>query len=1539
MKYGKMRIKSRGLGFLLGMAVAGAFLLAACQNINDPLPKGGGGYGRVSVVAELETARTVLPDTDMEINFDQKQYLFYKDAVSPTTNLEDYTLDADGYFILPATPNTGTLGANGYIVVVNAFSVPIRSKDNPDGIDPNDPAMIAAYRVAKGQSVLFKVGSGLAPTVINVPLYPTNDGEGFFKYDFDIDPELTGLEMVVYLESYSSAGLTPIAFPPLDQKALNPTLPDNRSPADGWKLPAGSYLFSFRIYTTSAPYQYWGVSEAVHIGRDLTTTFPERLSVIKATDMVEIGLDDAVRILKDGIFSWVDIPGLLPFRREADTTVMSAAAAAEGDFAGTVTLYFVASRLGTNLTTFPLTPRAGWTAGSLTFPDLVSVQNRTTFTYTKGGQTRKFDVVLQPVAMYNIKFHNDLQNTSTGSLEFPIGSLYVAGPTATNVQANSAVDLYQYSRNFNASSTADLFDVNDYDSRFKGTFIRYGFVGSTFAFRVPANTDLTFDDLLVADGLYTTNADGTGANRVEGAGTTDGTGSVFYYRFTPTSTEYRIGIHTHRASQIAFALTGLQAAIPKWIDYDTPVGDPLSVIKEAIPVAGANPTTYDLYYVHSRLGPFGTVQGFPMSASKMETVADSGRGWSLVEGSWNVDGTKIVDTAKVRFTTTTRNYSSNYTIRLNPVAEFVFEPGDDKVLSQTEAAKTGATVDRDITLAGAIFDDPAAVTLTGTTGDPLQYTGTTTGFDTSDSPFTAMITLNNDATPVYPTTQITAGGALVVIEAGGEDLELTPIAPATTNPTANNVLTQSAEYVYTLRGGATDPQIKSQVYKIKFYKSDIEQRDDARDVIARLPHQNWLDATNDTPRLVTVAQVKKTPLDVDDTGDPTKATRRSDIHYVDQAKGLPVFSRAPMPTDGTEKAFPNTDNPTWEIGKYKFTLGAKGTPAGEYARGIIDYKPIGGLFLNDRAAADDDKIFYTIRTVPVIEYSVRFSTSASPTTYLISIDNGVGTPETTWNGNGYPIPPVSTVTMVGERIGWTYFGAATADNAGTARVNIAASGVFTLAKETDGIVLKELPWNIPTPPTPVPNAVSLSALNSDRYVITVYPTVNIQRASAAQTIKGIKFDDTPFVVLPNGSRPTFTVDPVVPVSPNIDVYFYGAVPTFTLSSELKRWSKATAEPAIYDGQWDDPVKTGTAPAPENYAIWFRAIGQDKTYLLDDWNTIRFNQSVQFIAVPGQAGVEKSRTIGLMAGNLNIKVGSVPDNKIIEMLAVDKRVRSTTLTGDTVVESDENAFTVDDGTGPKNSVYNPLTKKYSATITGTRSQEYVIAWYPKIDFQREAFVTGFSSVDGDSGIPGAATSGIKAFVTDSRLTNYTTQPAYTVDTNGAADGAEQKLYYRRYGALGPTTGTNFAIATPRGWTRNGSLTPGATDNDVTPISFTTNLQGVEMPAGSLVPFEIKLKMIPAAEFEVVLAYGLPTFPGGSLTVGIKNEANGVNKTLISNGGFVAVPLTAEGGAATLISPSEIGVWTKIVDKTSNPEIIIADVKNSYSFTNPTSLISG
>ena len=372
MKNGKMKNKSWNFRFLLGLAVAGALLLASCQNIFDTPAPQGDGYGRVSVDFRGGTEKTVFPDKPVDggggVVFD---YTFKQN----NEEIKNVSIDG-GLYVLPVGEN--------YSLEITAY-------------EDNTKLKI----IATGVSETFKVKHAEV-TYVTVNLYPAlNDDAG--KFIYTVTYPSTSVTVVYTLEDADGIIIDlgpPVTTTPGDKQ-------DTNAPA-GKALNPGSYLFTVRAYDSN---KYFGVTEVIQIAPYLDTNYT---LAIATTDLLAVTDPDELKnILRDGIVSWV---------KAVDFDALASYAMADDPASDTITLYYIEDNLASN-TVFPLPDSAmggGWsqsgvnstitiTPGSV---DTIILQN------TVAPSTIRYNLVMKPVAEFRVTFNNNAPGGS--SITFPL---------------------------------------------------------------------------------------------------------------------------------------------------------------------------------------------------------------------------------------------------------------------------------------------------------------------------------------------------------------------------------------------------------------------------------------------------------------------------------------------------------------------------------------------------------------------------------------------------------------------------------------------------------------------------------------------------------------------------------------------------------------------------------------------------------------------------------------------------------------------------------------------------------------------------------------------------------------------------------------------------------------------------------------------------------------------------------------------------------------------------------------------------------------
>jgi len=237
-------MKNRKYNVLLGIAVAGAMLLAACgDTFNMPKqPSVEAGYGRISINV-TGGARTALPTVG---EYDKYVYTFTKKGAE------------EGTVLAPDSLGVFTVELGVYTVTVDAYI--------GNGEDPEEYT-----RVATGVSDEFEVKAGVNQPV-NVGLDSVAvSGTGSFTYTVNYPATATA---VVILRKYLAEEDVLLEAEPTDEDGVA-TLTETLAALD-----VGSYLLTINVTDGDT---YAGIVEAVHIYPDTETEFTK---VFEAVDLI-----------------------------------------------------------------------------------------------------------------------------------------------------------------------------------------------------------------------------------------------------------------------------------------------------------------------------------------------------------------------------------------------------------------------------------------------------------------------------------------------------------------------------------------------------------------------------------------------------------------------------------------------------------------------------------------------------------------------------------------------------------------------------------------------------------------------------------------------------------------------------------------------------------------------------------------------------------------------------------------------------------------------------------------------------------------------------------------------------------------------------------------------------------------------------------------------------------------------------------------------------------------------------------------------------
>jgi len=390
MKNVKLNIKSRNVKFLLGLAAAGALLLASCQNIFDPPAEKEVGYGMVSIDVGAGAERTITPDVSTWTTLfpeTNRNYIFKQDGEALNPQPVKQTVSGTDYYILKA----GT----GYTIQVEAYDSAVTS-----------PSKVLR---ATGESDSFDVTANVLNEV-KVKLHPNSDSDvnGTFGYNIT---NTSSLGVTYSLEKLAADGtLAPVSFTISYGSAQTVT------------LAPGSYVLTVKLYNNSTN-QYGGFSEVIQIYPGLTTTLPALTfdaSYISNNMATIASKADAVRVLKEGIKTWVtgasDVLALEPY-------FVNETVANDGTVTtpNKVTLYYFGNKIPSS-NVFPLTLNGGWaeSAGTLwATAGLVDKVSEKTITLKHAGTSpfagddHLYTLVLVPVVKYNVTYNANTASTNS----------------------------------------------------------------------------------------------------------------------------------------------------------------------------------------------------------------------------------------------------------------------------------------------------------------------------------------------------------------------------------------------------------------------------------------------------------------------------------------------------------------------------------------------------------------------------------------------------------------------------------------------------------------------------------------------------------------------------------------------------------------------------------------------------------------------------------------------------------------------------------------------------------------------------------------------------------------------------------------------------------------------------------------------------------------------------------------------------------------------------------------------------------------------
>jgi hypothetical protein len=373
MKIEKLHAKSRVLQVLLGMAVAGALLFAACQNIFD-MPgqtQKDDGYGTV-VVNLGDEARTLYPDLNQFLTAGGGKIIF---------TFISKELDLKQEF------DTSQTGANlSFRLPEGRYELGVKAYTSANVGNISNVSATGKYRSADG-TFLIEAGKEV---YINVNLeavqeetlegtltvriiLPASGAEGTFKLTQYSGPDpdddyILGVTDFSVFASYDTSTTTTPAFILSGNGLYISEL-----------LPVGTYVLTGKITTTDA--KYGGFSEAIHIAAYAETKFERDFRDTASLTGVLAKItkpEEAYALLRDDIEDWITSGAL------AAVGGIDKGNAGNSYNNNTIKLYYVAERSqGVNAGTgainggnFPLSLKGGWNIDTTGYPsDNLSVGN------------------------------------------------------------------------------------------------------------------------------------------------------------------------------------------------------------------------------------------------------------------------------------------------------------------------------------------------------------------------------------------------------------------------------------------------------------------------------------------------------------------------------------------------------------------------------------------------------------------------------------------------------------------------------------------------------------------------------------------------------------------------------------------------------------------------------------------------------------------------------------------------------------------------------------------------------------------------------------------------------------------------------------------------------------------------------------------------------------------------------------------------------------------------------------------------------------
>jgi len=428
MKNGKLHRKSSVLKILLGLAVAGALLLASCQNIFDMPGQTAKGDGKGTVVVNLgDVARTAFPGKDQFMTGGGEMLFTFKSedglALEEKWTYNSTTAGNAASFRLPE---------GWYSLEVNAYAATKSGADH---------SATGVYRDNDGKFFV----EAEKETIIYIVLTATETAgkTGFLNVTVTLPP---GADGVYRLEQFTGPDFSTSLSHPLGNPIANGgnvTYTGADITITNQSLAVGTYLLTGRINTDEG--EYGGFTEAIHIADHAVTDFTRDYTDSAILDGILAKIiepEDAYEILREEIEDWITANSLA---KVGGVSYVDATGEPGPGENGTIILKYVASRAvnGAANATFPIRLQGGWTQTAADWNvgdnnDDIVINLDNPKVKANGapifgvGKDTKYTVILRPVVEFSVTYDPDF--TAQDKLERDI-TIYVGGeevPLAPN---------------------------------------------------------------------------------------------------------------------------------------------------------------------------------------------------------------------------------------------------------------------------------------------------------------------------------------------------------------------------------------------------------------------------------------------------------------------------------------------------------------------------------------------------------------------------------------------------------------------------------------------------------------------------------------------------------------------------------------------------------------------------------------------------------------------------------------------------------------------------------------------------------------------------------------------------------------------------------------------------------------------------------------------------------------------------------------------------------------------------------------------------